>query len=215
MLGITNLISTEETFTATAAHALNSIFLMDGKLHRATAAIAIGDSVEVGTNCEVTSVSEAFPHDVQVNGVSVVTDGVANIPRAMSNLYGVVKLGDRWGIEWRTEGGGTKEGLAIRRPESQSVVKSGSAVWVPVPIDMQHESTFYGLAKAAGADMKDIANTTVGQYPDAQKEAIQSMLGITQMLAPTNSNLVASQAYSIGDVFAANGHLYKAIAAIA
>ena len=63
--------------------------------------------------------------------------------------------------------------------------------------------------------MKDIANTTVGTYPDAQKEAIQSMLGITQMLAPENPNLVASQAYSIGDVFAANGHLYKATVAIA
>ena len=76
-------------------------------------------------------------------------------------------------------------------------------------------STFYGLAKAAGADMQDIADTTVGIYPDAQKEAIQSMLGITQMLAPTNPNLVASQVYAIGDVFAANGHLYKATAAIA
>ena len=45
MLGVTNLLSTEESSTATAAHAINSTFLMNGKLHRATAAIAIGDAV--------------------------------------------------------------------------------------------------------------------------------------------------------------------------
>ena len=76
-------------------------------------------------------------------------------------------------------------------------------------------ATFYGLAKAAGADMASIADTTVGTYPDAQKEAIQSMLGISQMLAPVNPNMTAAQAYGIGEVFAANGKLYKATAAIA
>lgn len=60
MLGITDLISTEESSTATAAHALNSTFMMNGKLHRATAAIAIGDAVEEGTNCQVVKVEDVF-----------------------------------------------------------------------------------------------------------------------------------------------------------
>jgi len=98
---------------------------------------------------------------------------------------------------------------------TDAMLKQGTTRDRAVTVFCQDRAAFYGLAKAAGADMKDIANATVGIYPDAQKEAIQSMLGISQMLAPTNPNLVASQAYSIGDVFAANGHLYKATAAIA
>lgn len=60
MLGITDLLSTEEFSTATAAHAVNSLFLMDGKLYKATAAIAIGDAVVEGTNCAQTTIDEAF-----------------------------------------------------------------------------------------------------------------------------------------------------------
>jgi len=33
MLGITSLFANEESSTATAAHDVNSLFMMDGKLH--------------------------------------------------------------------------------------------------------------------------------------------------------------------------------------
>jgi len=147
---------------------------------------------------------------VQVNGVSVLSDGVANVPVAGSSTLGAVAINSVYGIAIRSQDGV----IQLDRPLS-SQVKGGVQSRKAIDPAIQHESTFYGLAKAAGADMKDIANTTVGIYPDAQKEAIQSMLGITQMLAPENPNLVATQAYAIGDVFAANGHLYKATAAIA
>jgi len=148
--------------------------------------------------------------DVQVNGVSVLSNGVANVPRATSSSLGVVIADGTYGIEPY----GIMGRIQISRA-TDSQIKNGTVAVKPIVASNQHQAAFYGLAKAAGADMKDIANTTIGIYPDAQKEAIQSMLGITQMLAPTNPNLVASQPYAIGDVFAANGHLYKATAAIA
>lgn len=133
---------------------------------------------------------------------------------ATANDAGVIKIQNgTWGLNI------ADNGLLYINPATSPRIKNpagyAAAQYTPISLYKQHESTFYGLAKAAGADMKDVANTKVGIYPDAQKEAIQSMLGITQMLAPTNPNLVASQPYAIGDVFAANGHLYKATAAIA
>ena len=151
---------------------------------------------------------ESPVQDVQVNGVSVLSDGVANVPVATESKLGVVRADPNFGT-----GIYSNRMIVTRAPDD--FIKNGANTYRPIVPVTQHSAAFYGLAKAAGADMKDIANTTVGTYPDAQKEAIQSMLGITQMLAPTNPNLVASQAYSIGDVFAANGHLYKATAAIA
>ena len=154
-------------------------------------------------------IPDAPVQDVQVNGVSILQDGVANVPIGSQNTPGVFSINANNGI--------TKDsnGKLVIQPCNGSDLKTGTNNRNPVTPLTAHTATFYGLAKAAGADMKDIANTTVGTYPDAQKEAIQSMLGITQMLAPENPNLVASQPYSIGDVFAANGKLYKATAAIA
>lgn len=154
----------------------------------------------------VKEMPEVPVQDVQVNGVSVVSGGVANVPYATNNRLGVIMVG----AGFNNNNGKITPYYA--RPTSIKGGTNASDAIVPVN---QHESVFYGLAKAAGADMKDIANTAVGTYLDAQKEAIQSMFGISQMLAPENPNLVASQAYSIGDVFAANGHLYKATVAIA
>jgi hypothetical protein len=158
----------------------------------------------------VNEVPEVPVQDVQVNGVSVLQNGVANVPKATLSSVGVVKPHRSYGIDIFSSDGS----LCIYASNSNGV-KTGTNGSQPIVPKHQHEATFYGLAKAAGADMKDIANTTVGTYPDAQKEAIQSMLGISQMLAPTNPNMTAAQAYGIGEVFAANGKLYKATAAIA
>lgn len=159
----------------------------------------------------VEEVPEVPVQDVQVAGVSVLdAQGVANVPVAGNGQNGVVQVSGNQGLILSA----STQGLLMVKAASSTALKMGQDMYMPTVPGHQHESTFYGLAKAAGADMKNIANTTVGTYPDAQKEAIQSMLGITQMLAPENPNLVASQAYAIGDVFAANGHLYKATVAI-
>lgn len=208
-------IAPVETATATAAHAIGDLFMLNGKLLRATAAIAIGDTITVGTNASETKMSEALAsagtvQDVRINDTSIVSNGIASIPWASDDVGGVLKISTTAADGIAT----TASHKMMIAKASNDEIKAGSNSYKPIVPNSQDKAVFYGLAKAAGADMKDIANTTVGQYPDAQKEAIQSMLGVSSMLAPENPNLVATQAYAIGDIFAANGHLYKATVAI-
>lgn len=107
------------------------------------------------------------------------------------------------------------QGVANLSTASTSVIKTGTNSSNPITPIYQHESTFYGLAKAAGDTTQSSSSNSVGTYTDGAKEAIQSMLGVSQMLAPTNTNMIASQAYAAGNVFAANGKLYQAASSIA
>ena len=153
--------------------------------------------------------------DVQVNGVSVVTDGVANLPIASSNL-GVVSSDSNYGITI------SQTGVLIIKNASGAIIKLGGsgqpvqvtqATYHPVVPRFQHESTFYGLAKAAGSDEKD-STLPVGQYTESAKSAIQMMLGIAGIVGNVEG-ATASQSYSIGDAFLHGGALYKATASIA
>ena len=148
--------------------------------------------------------------DVQVNGASVLdAQGVANVPAAnTTGVMGVVKpQGQNFSID--------NSAILNLRVASTAEIKAGTTPWRPATPNNQHWSTFYGLAKASGDITQSQSNNEVGNYTDTAKEKIQTMLGISQMLAPENPNLVATQAYAIGDVFTANGKLYKATAAIA
>ena len=91
--------------------------------------------------------------DVQVNGTSVVTDGVANVPIADSGVFGILKTAET------------------------GTIKTGSTNQRAITPYYNHAAAFYGLAKAAGADMASSSNP-VGTYTDAAKAAIQKMLGI-------------------------------------
>ena len=111
--------------------------------------------------------------DVQVNGVSVVDGGgVANIPQASDSAFGVVKVKSQNGISQNAS-----NELTIN-PANINIIKPGTATTYPITVSHQHESAFYGLAKAAGADLKDVSDVTVGTYPDTAKAAIQNMLGV-------------------------------------
>ena len=74
---------------------------------------------------------------------------------------------------------------------SPETIKSGVAHYIPVGVLRQHISTFYGLAKAAGADMASIASTTVGTYPAAQKSAISTMLTAPESVTGTTPTITA------------------------
>lgn len=154
MLGITDLLSTEEVSTATAAHALNSTFMMNGKLHRATAAIAIGDAVEVGTNCEVVKADEVF---------------VKNTDVATSTTFGLVKVANQ-GV------GLNSNNILQIVPASLNTVQSGVQNYNPVVPAHQHEAVYFGLSKLAGVDLAN-ETVTVGTYPEASKTAIRSLIG--------------------------------------
>lgn len=145
--------------------------------------------------------------DVRVNGTSIASNGVANVPVATADTFGVVKVADT------THGIGNNNGL-LYIANASGIVKAGTNAWRPLVPSIQHESTFYGLAKVAGHDEAS-STESVGTYTPEAKGAIQQMLGVSDLIATAENSLVASKAYAIGDIFTANGKLYKATAAIA
>jgi cytoskeletal protein RodZ len=126
--------------------------------------------------------------DVQVNGTSVVQDGVANVPVATDSVAGVVKLYPNGGI--MTFGADTN-GLICLNVASDQNMKMGIGGYNPITSGGQHTSSFYGLAKAAGADMKNITSPTVGIYPAAQKSAISTMLNAPESVSGTTPTITA------------------------
>lgn len=119
-----------------------------------------------------------YATDVTVNGTSVVNNGVAEIPVASANDLGVVKIGD------------TSNGIASLNGELMVAcaltanIKQGVAANRPIAPLHQHESTFYGLAKAAGDTTQASSDNAVGTYTDNAKAAIKAMLGVTDGIDP-------------------------------
>ena len=111
--------------------------------------------------------------DVQVNGTSILdAQGVANVPQAENNRIGVVKPYAPYGV------GITNEGNLYASKAENSQLKTGTNWYKVVVPYNQDASVYYALAKLAGADMASLSGETVGVYPEAQKVAIQKMLGI-------------------------------------
>lgn len=148
--------------------------------------------------------------DVRVNGTSVASNGVAEIPLATNSSFGVVKP-DNEGLIVETFAGKPRLRLV---GSSANYYKGGGASNRGVVTSTQHQATFYGLAKVAGHDEKD-STEPLGTYTPEAKGAIQQMLGVSDLIATAENSLVASKAYAIGDVFTANGKLYKVTSAIA
>ena len=109
--------------------------------------------------------------DVQIGGTSILDEqGVANIPYGTNAVRGVVVGNESNGLYFLN-------GIPyfVHSPEASY---KGNSSQRAVTIQGKHYAAFYGLAKAAGADMENVSGATVGVYPDAQKIAIQKMLGI-------------------------------------
>lgn len=109
--------------------------------------------------------------DVQVNGVSVLNGGTANIPIATVSAPGVAKVSSAKGI------GIDVDNNLIINPAGATAIKQGTAAFTPIVPIHQAKSVFYGLAKAAGHDEKNSVEP-VGTYTPEAKAAIQAMLGI-------------------------------------
>ena len=111
--------------------------------------------------------------DVQINGSSIVVDGVAEIPMAASGTLGAVAINPERGVAI----GGT--GNLYVNYAGSSIVKSGSNNYYPLTPKYQHEAVFFGLAKAAGDKTQASSSNPVGTYTEEAKAAIRAMLGIT------------------------------------
>lgn len=138
--------------------------------------------------------ADAPVQDVQVNGTSVVQDGVANVPAASPGLYGVVKPTSTYGVSIIGSGF-----LGLVQP-TDAQIKSGSA-YVAILPNRQHNATFYGLAKAAGSDEKNSA-LPVGQYTESAKSAISEMLNGSVSVSGTTPtiNALPGVRYVCGEV---------------
>ena len=117
-------------------------------------------------------VPEVPVEDVQINGTSILSNGVANVPIANKNTFGVQKVNDAYGIASSVNG----TTLSINKA-SNANIKTGTEPYKPIVPSNQYAAAFYGLAKAAGHDEKN-STLPVGQYSEDAKNAIRAMLGI-------------------------------------
>ena len=139
-----------------------------------------------------TYVDDAIPAvpvtDVQVNGVSVLNNGVANVPIGTTTRYGVVSPSTSYGLQ--SYGSGSSQRIGVL-PANDAETNRGIEVYRPIAPARQHASAFFGLAKAAGADMGSMSSTTVGVYPVAQKSAIHTMLNGSVSVTGTTPAITA------------------------
>lgn len=124
---------------------------------------------------EWTTPSDGDVTDVQVNGVSVVSGGVANVPMATASALGVVRASNTYGLTINIDGfiNTTPASAAQIKNPGVGGLKDSRNVIVPT---IQHQATFYGLAKAAGDTTQSASSNVVGTYTDFAKSAISQML---------------------------------------
>ena len=111
--------------------------------------------------------------DVQINGTSIVSSGVANIPLATASAPGVSYPYSNRGLSINADGQ-----ISVTRASDNSI-KAGSAQYAPIVPSNQHGAAFYGLAKAAGDVTQAASDNPVGTYTDGAKAAIKDMIGAT------------------------------------
>lgn len=193
-------------YDAASTYAVGDYCFYMGNIYRCTTAITtpeewtaahwtqvtIGDELS-STKADLSELSgevDGKVDDVQVNGTSVVNQGVANVPLASLLTPGVVKVANPSnanGIELNTN-----NVLQIYSAQSADI-KDGTATKKPIVPILQHAATFYGLAKVAGADMAQSSNP-VGTYTDAAKKAIREMLGLpTYMEAEVIADITTTE----------------------
>lgn len=130
-------------------------------------------------------IPEVPVQDVQINGTSIVSQGVANVPVASANTDGIVRTREQYGINIAGQSSSYPNALFISKSTSANI-KSGTEQYKPIVPYNQHESTFYGLAKAAGDLTQSASSNAVGTYTESAKSAIQQMLDV-----PSTTDLAA------------------------
>lgn len=123
--------------------------------------------------------------DVQVNGTSILEEGVANIPIASFYDAGVIKAGGNYGIKINSSG------YAVLNTPTETLCKTGTNTFIALMPSVQHAAAFYGLAKAAGDTTQSASSNRVGTYTDEAQTAIRTMLGLEEVYQDYSSALTA------------------------
>lgn len=135
--------------------------------------------------------------DVQINGQSIVSDGVANVPVASASEFGAVKTN---GIDLIVDGNGN---LLINSASATEIKTRTGTSWRKAIINNQsHTATFYGLAKAASDTTQSQSSNAVGNYTESAKSAISEMLNGSVSVSGTTPTIVAKSGirYVCGEV---------------
>lgn len=141
-------------------------------------------------------VDDAVPvTDVQVNGTSILQNGIANVPFASSSVPGVGKTSAAYGID-------ISVGTLIISKAAKESIKNGNNLYNPIVPNNQHESAFYGLAKAAGDTTQSESSNAVGTYTESAKSAISQMLDAPETVSGTTPSITAKAGvrYVCGEV---------------
>lgn len=136
-------------------------------------------------------------NDVKVNGTSVVTDGVANVPNAeLNGSYGLVKLSIETGL------GLTGQGNLMVATAIDAAIKNGTNSTTPITPYNQHSAAFYALAKAAGDSTQSASANAVGIYTENAKSAISQMLAAPETVSGSTPSITAKPGvqYICGEV---------------
>ena len=146
-------------------------------------------------------VPEVPVSDVQINGTSILSNGVANVPVVSNNgKFGVIKLGANSAVSGLWSDG--QAGMLYVVCASSAQIKQGSNRFNAITPIRQHESAFYALAKAAGDTTQSQSSNPVGQYTEDAKSAINDMLNGSVSVSGTTPTIVAKSGirYVCGEV---------------
>ena len=117
-------------------------------------------------------VTDPTVSDVQINGTSILDNGVANIIGATAQSFGVIKLGQGF----KTDNSTGTTGIDWASADN---IKVGTSQYKAINPYAQHRAVFYGLAKASGDTTQSVSDNPIGTYTDSAKSTIQNMLGIS------------------------------------
>lgn len=133
--------------------------------------LSIKDYIYVGANADGSG-GTRIPHDIQINGTSIVSNGIATIPIASDGTFGVIKTREFTdGFKFDSNNNLQLAGAA------DTQIKAGTTNYRAITPYVQHYSVFYGLATAAGDSTQSASSNAVGIYTDSAKVQIQKMIG--------------------------------------
>jgi hypothetical protein len=183
-------------FDASLSYVAGDYVIYEGKLYQFSEDHETG--IFDGTDAVEVNVTDEMVKDVTIDGISIVSEGVATVPIGKLNEPGVVSYDNQYG----NNGIVIVNGAVRTSAATLDQMKLGVNGFKPIVATTQHISTFYGLAKAAGDTTQSQSSNAVGTYTEEAKSAISEMLGGAISITGTapSINAKAGVRYICGEV---------------
>lgn len=154
--------------------------------------------ITCGHRITITDAQGAHTVDVMDGTVPDMSSYVQKTDYASADTPGLVKANSTYGV-----GVNSSNGLIFLHGADAAQIKEGSNVYKPVMCNLEHNATFYGLAKAAGDSTQAASSNAVGVYTDTAIDKILTMLGVyNRILSPsgnTHTLLPCPFSYDFGE----------------